>query len=1129
MGTGSKYYLEVIGKLEKYCKKKYLAVIIIGIQFILMITLVLITMFSLLELAANFNSLARTVLFYIGAAIVGGLTVYLLLIPFLQYFKVLRKESYQEVAENVGKHFPDVKDELLNSMQLVSSEKNEKLYSKGLIDGAFQNIYNRIKNLKFEKAINFDKVKNNSFYLGGTTIVFLLMFLFLPGMKAASYRVINYNKEFIKPPAFRFIINPGDAEITKGEDIAVTASVEGKAPHEIYFAVKYIDETEYKLQRSTPDSLGRFNLNFSSVRSSFKYFASSGNIKSDEFEIKVVDRPIVKTLQLEIVPPSYSRLEKIVQKDNGNVSALKGTKVNIDISSTKSLNKAYLEFDDSTSTSLAVSGNEASGKFIIASDNQYRIKLVDEIGNENPSPITYQVKSLYDEYPNIEMIAPNKNILLSNDNRVNIISNIKDDYGFTKLSLNYRLSESRYETPQQDFRQIKIQLQPGEKEILVNYIWNLSLLSLGADDVVSYYLEVFDNDNVSGPKSAKTSVFSIRVPSLDEILADVDQTQTNVQNELQQTLKEAKDLQKSLEEIDQELKKDQEKLTWEEKQKIENALDKYENMQNKVDELSKHIQEMQNNLQQNNLLSKETMEKYMELQKLMDELTDEEMKKALEQLRNTLEQLNRQMTQEQMENFKFDEERFKKSLERTLNLLKRIQIEQKVDELMKRAEDLTSEQNEIKEQTEKSNTSNQDKKNELAQKQKDLTEKLNRLEEEMKSLNEKMSEIDKMPQEELEKIIKEFKAQQNQKMSQQASRDIQKNNLQSTMQQQQQISGNMNKLSQQMQDMKNSMMMQNQLQTFTDMMKLLDNMLELSKRQEDLKNETRNSDPNSDMFNKNAEEQENLRRDLANIMSQMSKLSQKTFAITPQMGKALGVANKSMQQSVQSLQNRNGSLAAMSQEEGMMHLNEAGLMLKRTMESMMQGGNGGGGMMSLMQQLQQLSSQQMNLNTLTQMLQQMQQGQLSPQQQGELQKLAQQQDVIRKSLAQLNEEAKISGEVSKIPADLENILNEMQEVLTDMNTEKLDDNLIQKQEHVLSKLLDAQRSINERDFEKERKSNTGKNIAGESPQDINLSSDEGKERLKDELNDAVKEGYAKDFEDLILKYYEAIRKEGIVK
>ena len=49
------------------------------------------------------------------------------------------------------------------------------------------------------------------------------------------------------------------------------------------------------------------------------------------------------------------------------------------------------------------------------------------------------------------------------------------------------------------------------------------------------------------------------------------------------------------------------------------------------------------------------------------------------------------------------------------------------------------------------------------------------------------------------------------------------------------------------------------------------------------------------------------------------------------------------------------------------------------------------------------------------------------------------------------------------------------------------------------------------------------------PSDINLSSDEGKEKLKDELNKAVQEGYAKDYEELILKYYEAIQKEDINK
>ena len=58
---------------------------------------------------------------------------------------------------------------------------------------------------------------------------------------------------------------------------------------------------------------------------------------------------------------------------------------------------------------------------------------------------------------------------------------------------------------------------------------------------------------------------------------------------------------------------------------------------------------------------------------------------------------------------------------------------------------------------------------------------------------------------------------------------------------------------------------------------------------------------------------------------------------------------------------------------------------------------------------------------------------------------------------------------------------------------------------------------------------SGNDIVRKSPVDLDLLSDEGKEKLKDELNKAVQEGYAKDYEELILKYYEAIRKEELIK
>jgi len=183
--------------------------------------------------------------------------------------------------------------------------------------------------------------------------------------------------------------------------------------------------------------------------------------------------------------------------------------------------------------------------------------------------------------------------------------------------------------------------------------------------------------------------------------------------------------------------------------------------------------------------------------------------------------------------------------------------------------------------------------------------------------------------------------------------------------------------------------------------------------------------------------------------------------------------------------------------------------------------------MSLMQQLQQMGQQQMSLNNMTQQLQQMQNGQLNPQQQAELQRLAQQQDLIRKSMEQLNKEARQSGKSKTLPGNLENIAKEMQEIITNMKTEKLNDELIQKQEKILSRMLDAQRSINERDFEKQRESYTGSNIVRKSPAELNLNSPAGRDKIKDELSRSALEGYSKDYEELIRKYFEAVQKENI--
>jgi len=187
------------------------------------------------------------------------------------------------------------------------------------------------------------------------------------------------------------------------------------------------------------------------------------------------------------------------------------------------------------------------------------------------------------------------------------------------------------------------------------------------------------------------------------------------------------------------------------------------------------------------------------------------------------------------------------------------------------------------------------------------------------------------------------------------------------------------------------------------------------------------------------------------------------------------------------------------------------------MNAMMQGGGQGMGMAGLMQRLQQMTGKQQGINQGTQQM-----GGMSPQQAAEMARLAGEQGMVRKSLEQLAKEAANSGQLSKLLGDLNKIAQDMREVQTDLAQGNVNPETLRKQERILSRMLDSQRSARERDFEKRRKAESGTNVARRSPGAIDLTTQEGRAKLRLDLLRAMEEGYAKDYEELIKKYFEAL-------
>jgi len=1108
-------------KLNSVDKKANLISAVSGINILIIVMLSLNLLISLVELLGAKSVESRTILFYLGFFLSALTFLYFVVVPLIRAFKLFYKPDSISLAQKVGENFPEIKDNLVNAIQL--SESNIKLGSRSLTKAAVNQVYEETRLISFKIVESFNKTKVFFTVSALVIIASVLIFALIPGLRWASYRVINFDQSFIQPPKFKLLVEPGNISVTKGEDVLIKIGTLGERPEMVTVSTKSLEETEYFDNEIHPDSSGLFLFRLSSLKSSLKYFVHAEEVNSKVYNIEVIERPIISTFELSLTPPRYTGLKLIIQKDNGNIKVLIGSRVKLKLRSSKTLNNAVVIYSDSTKRNMNINGKIAETTFFIKKEIDYKFELIDKDNNLNANPIVYSVKAIEDKYPIIEVIMPKQEIKLTKAEQIPTQLKINDDYGFEKLQLHHRLSASNFEVPQDTFSTINISINKNDVSQETYYVWDVSELMLAAGDIVSFYFEVFDNDEVNGPKSTKTQLLMLRVPSMEELFNEAETSQENAGLELKKKLEEAEKLSEEMKKISNELKKDKKEITWEEKKKIDDAAKKFEEIQSKVKDIQNDLQEMQNELRKNDLLSEETLEKYMELQKLLDELNSEDIKEAFKKLQQMLEKMKRDQTQQAFQNMEFNEEMFKKSLERTVNLLKRIQIEQKIDELLKRTEELTKKMEEIQKETENKNLSDKNKSEELKKKQEEVTKQLERLDEEMKNLKDKMSEFKNMPTDQMEKLMEEFKKRQNQKLSEEIGEQLKDQMKKEAMENMQMLSQNMEQLNQQLQQLQQQMQMQGQMQTFYDMLKTVDNLLTLSKEQESLRKNTEGTSPGSQQYKQSAKDQNDILRNLEKILKQMSELSQKTFAITPEMGRAMGEARAQMSRSLMSMQNRNSSHAIQSQNGAMKHLNEAANLIKSGLDKMMSGGEGGG-MMSMMQQMQQLSQQQMNLNQLTQ---QLNQGKLSAQQRAQLQRLAEQQDMIRKSMGQLNKESQESGQSKKLAANLEKILKEMEEVVTNLRSEKVNDELVQSQEKILSKLLDAQRSINERDFEKQRESESGKTFTRESPPEFDLTTEEGMDRLRNELMKAAREGYTRDYEELIRKYYEALEKEKI--
>ena len=1035
------------------------------------------------------------------------------------------------------KLFPNKKDTILNALQLEYGSKQHE--SESLANAYIKSILQKLKNFDFSILIVKKNRSRLKWVLLFTWIFVIIIISFNYQLSSESYfRLRNANEVFLAPKPFQLLNTTGTLDILGGERPTIIIKSSTTITDTIFLfltptqvSTKKRDSLTLKFY-SPPKNSGEYIFELPELYQDYAYQAivnarflweSWDNVTTKIDTIFVTDRPSFENFTLTITPPKYSKLEKFNQEGNlAAIKSLKGSEILINVTANRMLNNAYLILNQQK-VKMITNDNLASGEFTLVKEGNFNVNLVDDRGITNRDPIAYSLEITPDNNPMINILEPPPLIELGSDQSIPIHLEIMDDFGFTNLQLAYEIKKPSYIQDNTLVAMLKIdELEPDSLIQSIKMLWELNNLYLMPDDEVHFHFELTDNDNVSGPKKTISNTFIARVPSLTDLFESITDSEEQFFEDMSQEFDDVKNLKKEFESLELEMLKEKE-LDWDKKQSIQKIIEETKKEINKLENLSETIKSITNQADKHKLFNSDLLEKFDELSKLIDDILPDNMQKNLKELQQALNELDVQSLEENLRSLASNMEQIESDLDRYLDIFKRFQAEQKLDEIQKRLKQLFEQQNALSNQIEKitPDTDPSTSQRYAEEQQRNLNEFENILSliEEASSIVEPFS---KTSSEQLSSLSKSDLSLETESSLKQTEESLKEMDLQNAQNMSTHSTEKLDNIMQEMRDIQEGFQKETVAKMAQKFENLMQKMLYLSSQEENLKSEVENTFRNSPRLKKMAAQQQVLQDQLQSITNQMMELSKETFAITPEIGRGIGKANVGMQQAKEKLTERNTAQAEESQALAMQGLNEAAVGLFNSIENMKKSGSASG-VEQFMKMMQQMAGQQQGLNQ--QGLQLALGKMAAAAQQQMLQQMMKGQKGIRKSLEQLMNEMRQSG--GNTLGDLSGIAKEMDEVIKDLQKKKYNRETQNRQQKILSRMLDSQVSMTQRGEKDERKSSSAKlGVTYLGPSGLPMDLGQLEDLTIKALNNSMKAGYSKEHQTMIKRYFNFLSRDN---
>ena len=1037
----------LLDKIESFIKKFYLNKLIQGclIGSVLLIASFLII--NTIEYFSWSSSKIRLILLISLITLFSIVVCFYFIVPLFNLIRFRKKMSNEQAAVLIGKFFPEIKDKLLNTLQLTNEIKNDS--DNELLLATIEQRTQNLQPIKFSEAVN---LKDNYKYLKIFGIAFIALaslIIFVPDFsKQPVSRIINYDTHYEKPLPFKVELNTNDIEVTQGDDLEYKIHVTGENIPESFYVI-----TSNGTRMMTKLSNNDFRFVFNKVYQSEIFQISGGKFLSPEINIIVNPSPTLLYYEAELNFPKYINRKKETLNGKTRLLVPEGTDVKF-IFHTKDTELMNI-LHDSISHEIKSSDN----KYTFSFKASHTSKLYVDIANkwsQNSNPVPFTIEVIADAYPEIQVQPFNENF----SKQTYYSGLIADDYGFSKLLYHFEVENK----PNQSFTK-KIDIDRKATRTSFYYSISLDTIEMYPGDEVKSYFEIWDNDGINGAKSRRSEYFFISTPTREMLDSIADTSEESIISKLEDKTSELEQLRKDLDEMIKDLMSKKE-LDWSDKEKMKELLEKQNEIQEEWEKVKEEQKELQDFMKENELTSEELLKKQEQINKLFEEVIPDEMKKLMEEIERLMNEMPREKMQQMMQDLKKSNKELQEMMDRNLALLEQLKVEKDLNELIDKMNELS----EKLQNSENDSLSASEAKEQFEQ----MNQQLDSIMQKNKGLEEPFNiSKDEKTTEEIKEDLNNAENKENE--GDQSGADEKKKDAGKKMKEM------ADKLSLDM-----SMSGMEQLGEDVHLIRiLLENVVRSSHEEEKLMSELAKIKKDDPSLSDKISRQKEISNNFEMVEDSLRKMAMRQPEIKNFVFNELQLINQQLALAMKEMNESSTSSATSRQQRAMMAMNNLALMLSESLnnmnESMMESSGScskqkkskkpkkGSQSMKDMKDLQEQLGKQLEQMRKEMQQQQQQQKEGKPQSMSEeFARMAAEQEMLREGMQKMLEEMKKEG----LTGDdgINEIIKDMEKLEEDLVNKKITNQTINRNKEILSRMLKAQNAQEEREKEEKRKS-----------------------------------------------------------